>query len=105
MKHKANKALFTYWNRLRGVRPAPCRSEIEPRDITRILPHLFILERKNRSAYNFRLAGTGLCSIYGMEFRNHNMLALWQSDCQTALETLLNDVTGSAAIGIVEYTA
>ncbi len=105
MTHQTVQGLLDYWNDLRGSRPAPKRSEIEPRDLKRILPHVFILERNDRWTYRFRLAGTGLCSVYGMEFRRHNMAALWQDESQQDILALLNDVTGSGTIGLVEYTA
>ncbi|PKQ09237.1 MAG: PAS domain-containing protein [Alphaproteobacteria bacterium HGW-Alphaproteobacteria-12] len=105
MKHKTNQALFDYWNAIRAGRPAPRRSEIEPGNIRRILPYVFILERKDRGDYRFRLAGTGLCSVYGMEFRGHNMLSMWQDDCVENLKQALEDVTREATISVVEYTA
>lgn len=105
MKHKTNQALFDYWNAIRAGRPAPRRAEIEPGDIRRILPYVFILERKDRNDYRFRLAGTGLCSVYGMEFRGHNMLSMWQDDCVENLKQALEDVTANATISVVEYTA
>ncbi|MAN61241.1 MAG: hypothetical protein CMI60_04760 [Parvibaculum sp.] len=105
MTHQTVQGLLDYWNELRGSRPAPKRSEIEPRDLKRVLPHVFILERNDRWTYRFRLAGTGLCNVYGMEFRRHNMAALWQGESQQEILTLLNDVTGSGTIGLVEYTA
>ncbi len=105
MKHKTDQALFDYWNALRAGRPAPRRAEIEPGDIRRILPYVFILERKDRNDYRFRLAGTGLCSVYGMEFRGHNMLSMWQDDCVENLKQALEDVAANATISVVEYTA
>jgi hypothetical protein len=105
MKHKTNQALFDYWNTIRAGRPAPRRAEIEPGDIRRILPHVFILERKNRDTFSFRLAGTGLCSVYGMEFRGHNLLSMWGDDCAENLKTALDDVVANAGIAVVEYTA
>ncbi len=48
MKHKNNQVLFDYWNAIRAGRPAPRRPEIEPGDIRRVLPSVFILERKPR---------------------------------------------------------
>jgi len=80
MKHKINQALFDYWNVMRGGRPAPFRADIQPGDIKRLLPYLFILERKSEWDYAFRLAGTKLCNTYGMEFRNHNLLSMWQDE-------------------------
>jgi hypothetical protein len=105
MKHKTTQALFDYWNAIRAGRPAPLRSEIEPGDIRRILPYVFILERQDENTYRFRLAGTGLCSVYSMEFRGHNMLSMWQEDCLSSLKHALRDVTLNASISIVEYTA
>ncbi|MEQ8267926.1 MAG: PAS domain-containing protein [Parvibaculum sp.] len=105
MKHKTNQTLFDYWNAIRAGRPAPRRSEIEPGDIRRILPYVFILERKNEGDYRFRLAGTGLCSVYGMEFRGHNMFSLWSDDCVENLKQALDDVVANATISVVEYTA
>ncbi|MEN6543605.1 PAS domain-containing protein [Parvibaculum sp.] len=105
MKHKTTEALFDYWNAMRAGRIAPLRSEIEPGAIRRLLPHVFILERHDRQSYRFRLAGTGLCSVYGMEFRGHNFLAMWQDDCCESLDKALREVTGNGNIAIVEYTA
>lgn len=105
MKHKAIHTLFDYWNAKRLGRPAPMRSEIQPGEIRSILPHVFILERENEQSFRFRLAGTGLCSIYGMEFRNHNMLAMWQEDCLDSLRHALDEVVRNASISVVEYTA
>lgn len=105
MKHKNNQALFDYWNAIRAGRPAPRRGEIEPGDIRRILPYVFILERKDRDTYRFRLAGTGLCSTYGMEFRGHNMLSMWSDDCAENLKEALDDVATNATVSVVEYTA
>ena len=105
MKHRNNQILFDYWNALRAGRPAPRRAEIEPGDIRRILPYVFILERKDRDTWRFRLAGTGLCSTYGMEFRGHNILSMWSDDCAENLKETLEDVTVNATISVVEYTA
>ncbi len=105
MKHKTTQALFDYWNAMRAGRPAPLRSEIEPGAIRRLLPHVFILERNDKQSYRFRLAGTGLCSVYGMEFRGHNFLSMWQDDCRDSLDKALAEVTTNGNIAIVEYTA
>ena len=105
MKHKTTQALFDYWNDVRAGRLAPLRSEIHPGDIRRILPHVFILERQDDEAYRFRLAGTGLCGTYGMEFRGHNLLTMWQDECHANLKQALAEVTGNANVAVVEYTA
>lgn len=105
MKHKTTQALFDYWNAIRAGRPAPRRSEIEPGDMRAVLPYVFILERKDRDTYRFRLAGTGLCNVYGMEFRGHNMISMWGDDCADNIKDALEDVTANAGVAVVEYTA
>ena len=105
MKHKTIQSLFDYWNTKRDGRPAPMRSEIQPGEIRSILPHVFILERENDASFRFRLAGTGLCGIYGMEFRNHNLLSMWQEDCLGSIKQALDEVTRNASVSLVEYTA
>jgi hypothetical protein len=105
MKHKTTSALFDYWNSMRAGRPAPFRSEIRPGDIKGILPYVFILERENKEIYRFRLAGTGLCNVYGMEFRGHNLLSMWREECHTELRAALSAVTDDASISVADYTA
>ena len=105
MKHKITQTLFDYWNAVRAGRPAPRRSEIDPGDIRRLLPYVFILERRAEDSYPFRLAGTGLCNIYGMEFRGHDMLATWADECADTMRNTLNDVIRNASVAMVEYTA
>lgn len=105
MNHQSTQSLVDYWNTLRAGRPAPRRSEIEPRDIKKVLQHVFILERNDKWTYRFRLAGTGLCNTYGMEFRRHNMAALWQDEHQNRILDTLNEVTSAGAVAHIEYTA
>lgn len=73
MKHDVSKELFLYWNRLRGSRPAPKRSEIEPADIRTRLADTFILEAKPNGAARFRLAGTRICAIFARELKGFDV--------------------------------
>ncbi len=77
MKQQGTIALFQYWNRLRGSRPAPQRSEIEPVDIKSLLADTFILESDARGEAIFRLAGTRLCATYGRELKGYSFPLLW----------------------------
>jgi len=78
MRYDASKTLFSYWNRLRGDRNAPERSEIEPSDIRSVLGDTFILEVNNTMrTVSFRLAGTKLCNIHGRELKGYGYLGLW----------------------------
>lgn len=79
MKQQGTIALFQYWNRLRGSRPAPQRSEIEPVDIKSLLADTFILESDARGEAIFRLAGTRLCATYGRELKGYSFLSCGRS--------------------------
>ena len=78
MKHEKSTSLFQYWNRLRGNRPAPKRTEIEPADIKANLADTFILEQDTRGRPMFRLAGTRLCATFGRELKGFAFEALWR---------------------------
>ena len=59
---------FDYWDRLRGARPMPTRSEVDPLDVPRpILPSLYILIRDEDGGFRFRLVGTRLAEIFGRD--------------------------------------
>lgn len=81
MKHPTSRALHTYWNRLRGERAAPERSEIEPGEIRHLLADSLILEMDlpMRGAH-LRLAGTRVCALFGRELRGLPFGGLWEPD-------------------------
>lgn len=81
MRYVPSKKLFSYWDRLRGLRKAPERSEIEPSDIREYLGDTFILEvNKTLRTISFRLAGTRLCSVYGRELKGLGFLNIWNEE-------------------------
>jgi hypothetical protein len=79
LKHKTSETLFAYWNKVRGNRGTPRRFEIEPACIAAILPSTFILERVDAEVYRFRLAGTRVCDMFGVELRGTNFLDGWSA--------------------------
>lgn len=105
MKHKTSKTLYAYWNEIRGTRQAPRRFEIEPARLAPILPEAFILERIGTSAYRFRLAGTRLCEIFGMEFRGRDFMDLWEHSDSLAVGHTLGRVADRGAVGLLEFEA
>ena len=103
MKHSSTRELYEYWQRLRGSRPAPDRTEIEPSDIRRVLGDTFILEVASRTDYRFRLAGTRVCALYGRELKGRDFLSFWKGKDRDAVATLLAAVSqdaGAAVVGI-----
>ena len=57
----------SYWEALRGSCLVPKLSEIDPRAIGHALEYIFVLERIVIGMARFRIAGSHLCNIIGME--------------------------------------
>ncbi len=84
--------LLTYWERLRGGRIAPLRSEIDPREIRGALDHSFILEHTRFGEFRFRLAGTKLCDRMGMELRGMPAYSLIAPDYRDEFSQILDGI-------------
>ncbi len=97
MKHAVTRELYDYWQRLRGRRPAPDRTEIEPSDIRRILGDTFILEATPDRDFRFRLGGTRVCALFGRELKGRSFLDLWTGKDRETIATMLTAVTQDAA--------
>ncbi|CDO58394.1 hypothetical protein BN1012_Phect180 [Candidatus Phaeomarinobacter ectocarpi] len=104
-KTRAARDLLAYWYRLSAGRQAPRRDEIEPRDIKRHLPEMFILELERPGVFTFRLAGTALCANYGFELRNEEFSSLWHGESRVTVTSLLERVVGNAEPVLVEFAA
>lgn len=72
--------LHAYWDRLRCGRALPNRSDIDPRDISHLLEHGFLLERVGSGDIRFRLAGMGIGDLMGMDVRGMPLRALINTD-------------------------
>ena len=77
IQQEKNQELYRYWNTLRDNRKAPHRFEIEPAQISHILPNTFILQHEKLNNYEFRLAGTAICHEFGFELKKSNILEYW----------------------------
>src|SRR5262245_39525845 len=99
VKHSSTRALYTYWNELRGARAAPDRGEIEPGAIRGALGDSFILSFEP-SGHCFRLAGTRLCAVFGRELKGETFDLLWSEADRSAARDFL-DITGNEIAGIV----
>jgi hypothetical protein len=93
MKHPASRRLYTYWEELRGKRPAPERAEIEPGAIRQILSEAFILALDHPAGYPFRLAGTRVCALFCHELKGEPFLPLWDETSRPAIRDLFNILT------------
>ena len=60
-------ALWRYWDTKRGRRRMPLRSEIEPAEIPRLLPHLQLVEHVEGRGFRYRLSGSAIVQGYGFD--------------------------------------
>jgi hypothetical protein len=101
MKHTTSRALFSYWNGIRGQRLAPQRFEIDPSRISALLPYTFVLERLDAETFRYRLAGTSLCEVFGCELRGTNFLEGWATIDRVPLLRQLSLLTRQGAVALV----
>jgi hypothetical protein len=100
MKHPSTRALFNYWDMVRGPRPAPARADIDPVGLRRELGDVFMLAADFVDTLRFRLAGTRVCAIFGREIKGEAFPALWDEHSQKTIEQVLS-VLNNERIGAV----
>jgi hypothetical protein len=93
MKHASTRALFTYWNKLRGQRLAPARSDIDPGDIRHVLGDALMLAADFADELRFRLAGTRVCALFTREIKGEAFKELWSEESRKQIEDLLAALT------------
>jgi len=107
MKNGVTQALYKYWDELRGTRPTPNRSEIDPGQIRSLLGDTFILEAIDAETSRYRLAGTRLCSLHCRELKGRNFLRGWSDQDREAMASMITAITEDAAaavLGIAGHT-
>lgn len=108
MKHKSTRLIFEYWNRQRGDRPAPSRSEIDPAAIRHALGDTFMLAADFIDGIRFRLAGTRVCALFGREIKGEPFNAFWSEKSRAQIADIgsaaLNEAVGAVA-GVTGRTA
>lgn len=67
MLHPGSRALFRYWEAIRGEMSAPPRDWLDLKKIRSLVPSLFMIERRPGKGYVWRLAGTRVCELWGTE--------------------------------------
>ncbi|MEO0372706.1 MAG: PAS domain-containing protein [Pseudomonadota bacterium] len=71
-----SRNLLSYWNATRSGMDVPFRSEIDPRGIAGMLSRTFIIEQIAPGIGRFRVAGTHLGDLLGMDVRGMPMSAM-----------------------------
>ena len=94
--HPTSRSFFRHWEAVRGERPMPARPDIDLAALAPILPWLCILERDpRRRVYTWRLAGTGVCRLWGKELTGREMLAGWDGFERETMTRLLDSVSAT----------
>lgn len=106
MKHAGTRALYEYWTNLSAGRHAPYRSEISAEGVGRSLAgNTFILETLGAGNTRFRLAGSALYDIFGLEMRGMSALSIMLQDDRAKLRTLIETVLATPCVGVAQVTA
>lgn len=99
MIHTEIRALYSYWEGLRGQRPCPYRAEVDPRDMTGDARHLFLLENLGEGNVRFRLAGTALQDAFGYDLRGMSLRSIMAGKARESLVALVNETLSEPGIG------
>ena len=97
MKHTSMRLLFDYWNRQRGERSAPARSEIDPGAIRHALGDTFMLSADFIDGIRFRLAGTRVFALFGREIKGEGFNVLWSEASRAQIADLVIAVVNEAS--------
>ena len=61
--------VFAYWNGKRKAAQLPCRDDINPADITDLLPHVGLIDVLGKAEnFRYRLIGTYMVDMFGRDF-------------------------------------
>ena len=104
MQKQSTKTLYDYWNSLRGSRSAPDRRDLDPTKIRGALANTFILELNDSQEFDFRLAGSHICSTYARELKGRSFSRLWHPRDRDAMATLVRAVTEDHAVALITFT-
>jgi hypothetical protein len=94
-----------YWHALRGNRAMPLRAEVDPRGIENALEYAFILEQIAPGVGRFRIAGSHLSDILGMEVRGMPLSAFFVPDARDELAAVVAKVCACPGIATLSLHA
>ncbi|MEL6522798.1 MAG: PAS domain-containing protein [Pseudomonadota bacterium] len=97
--------LESYWEELRRDRVVPLRSEVDPRRIENCLEYAFILERIAPGLARFRLAGTHLNDLIGMEVRGMPITSIFTPDARKDMTDVLESVFSTPSTALIDLNA
>jgi hypothetical protein len=69
VSHPTLVALHRYWDGKRGGRLMPARRDLDPSEIVKLLPHIYMLDvERDPLRFRYRLIGTAICTFLGRDY-------------------------------------
>ena len=103
MKHPSSRAFFAYWDKKRGSARAPDRADIDPAAVRELLGDIFVLSCEPKLGFPFRVAGTRVCALAGLDLKDQSFAAMFAEGCRREIEeitTIVADETLGAIAGV-----
>ncbi|MDI3562285.1 PAS domain-containing protein [Bradyrhizobium sp. Arg816] len=103
MKHPSSRAFFAYWDKKRGTARAPDRADIDPAAVRGLLGDIFVLSCEQNLGFPFRVAGTRVCALAGLDLKDQSFAALFTETSRSEIEeitTIVADETLGAIAGV-----
>ncbi|WP_037309176.1 PAS domain-containing protein [Ruegeria halocynthiae] len=94
-----------YWTALLDGNGVPKRAQIDPRGLENVLEYTFILERIAPGLARYRLAGSHLNALAGMEVRGMPITAFFESGARQEITDVLEQVFAGPSIAELELTS
>jgi hypothetical protein len=88
--------LYRYWRSRCGDRFAPARSDVDPADIPRLLPHLLLVEVLGRR-YRYRVVGTEVEQHFGCAMQGRHVDELMRGEYLGYINSLFERVIAERA--------
>ncbi len=97
LRYPALSQIEGYWQALRRGRLVPDRSELDPRGMDRALDTAFVLETIAPGHGRFRVSGSTITDLLGMEVRGMPLSALFGPAARPALAEILQELVYAPA--------
>lgn len=106
MKHAGTRRLFEYWTDLTGARPAPYRSEVTATGLGRdVAASTFVLENLGAGNIRFRVAGSSLRDLFGLDPRGMSALSIFSAPDKPKFRALAEAVLTRPCVGLATCAA
>ena len=104
--HPKSRILFRFWESVRGEMAAARKQDLDLKKVANILPYLCILERdRHQPSYKWRLAGTGICQLWGKELTGSSVLQDWPDFEKQAMASGFDMVVATLQPSVARFKA